>query len=479
MNDSVPASSKDPSSPRSHPKIGLKIPCYEDPGEKGPGQIEIDQDQLTRHILVTGTTGAGKSTLLRSIIRQLLAANADNEAAKAGLVIFDFKGDNTVEVVKRAAIAAGRADDVRVLSLDSDCGYDFFRGCQSLADVSEYANRLVFGCGSMDRRDDFWTQFRLVLLSAALTWLRINHGERTSFPEWITHAASWLLCDGVPAELKPDLAQLSERCDAMPHGSPGRIATKHAIQVIESWDSGMDFRTRANAKATLDIALGPLLEPSVLRLFRAAPEQIFDVRAAVESGEILIVSINAFLHPELASLVSRCVKADFYRAVFSRKPGGRFVSLICDEFQLCATTGNPRYDDSHALPLLRSQNAGVIAATQTVAGIDRVIGEVNRRVLLGNFGTLFFMRSTEIEIEAWARQVCGSTAVEETIREEVRRETPSRFFPEVEKRLVTRREQRPVCGPGALARLEAGQAFLLQEGRPPIAGPVWIAEPSS
>jgi hypothetical protein len=276
--------------------------------------------------------------------------------------------------------------------------------------------------------------------------------------------------------LKNDLQLLRIRCESMPAGSPQRVATQHALQLIDGWaPNSMDPRTRANVKSTLHLAIRPLVEAPVLRLFRDAPYQKFRAVSAVQKGRILVVSIPAMLHPELASLIGRCIKTDYYKAVFGRKPGGRLVMLVADEFHLAATAGNRRYDDCQALPLMRSQNAGVIAATQTLAGIDRVIGNVNRRVLLGNFGTAFFLRSNEPEVEAWAQQLCGS--VEETVTERVRvRDSrPVHGLPEEYEQTVTRKVRRFVCGPGALARLEPGQAFLLQQSSATSPEPIWLA----
>jgi ABC-type molybdenum transport system ATPase subunit/photorepair protein PhrA len=90
------------------------------------------------HVFVAGASGAGKSTLLRTIMRRLINSNATDAAQKVGLVVLDFKGDETVEFIRSAAAAVGRAADVRVLSLDSAAGYDFFSGCKTLEDVAEY-----------------------------------------------------------------------------------------------------------------------------------------------------------------------------------------------------------------------------------------------------------------------------------------------------------------------------------------------------
>jgi len=465
------------STEKVRPKIAIHVPCYEGPDDRGPGTLTITEEQLSRHVFVTGTTGAGKSTLLRQMMRQLMAANCSDHEWKAGLVVLDFKGDDTVEFVQAAAAAAGRSADVRILSLESEISYDFFAGCDSLERVTEYAQRLVFGCGMVDPQENkFWDDYRQALFSAALLWLSLTRGGDRSFSRWISHAASWLLSDSFPSNIHEDLLRLRNQLDAMRADSPERMATQNALQLIESWKNGLDFRTKSNARATVQLALRPLLEIPTQRLFRSDTLLKFDVRHAVEKGRILVVSIKAFLHPELASLIGKCLKADFYKSVFARKPGGRFVSLVADEFQLSVTTGSPRHDDCYALPLLRSQNAGVIAASQTLAGIDRAVGgNQNRRILLCNFSLIFFLRSTETEVENWAQQVCGTVETDVIEREKVNDLRGSGSLAEEYVRVVTRRVKRAVCEPGSLARLQTGQAYVLQEGRSPLAHPIWIA----
>ena len=435
------------SRPGSPNKIQVDIECFEGPEGRGPG----------------------------TIMRRLINSNATDADQKVGLVVLDFKGDETVEFIRSAAAAAGRAADVRVLSLDSAAGYDFFSGCKTLEDVAEYAERLTFGSGRVEAQENFWDQYRASMFRAALTWLVLNHSADRTFSTWMAHASSWLLADSIPAELDDDLQLLRDRCEKMPAGSAERLVVQHALQLIDGWDGRMDSRTRSNVRAVLDLAMRPLLEPSVLKLMRRTPSHPLRIASAVEKGRIVVVSIPAMQHPELASLVARCVKADYYRSVFSRKPGGRLVMLVGDEYHLAVTAGNARFEDSLGLPLMRSQRAGLVVATQTLAGIDRVIGNLNRRVLLGNFGTVFFLRSTEAEVEAWAQQVCGTVEIDITERVLVRDSRSDGGLAECYERILTRKGYRFVCGSGALARLETGQAYVLREGTASSPHPVWFA----
>ena len=249
-----------PSPPPLSEGLCLKIPCYEGPEARGPGTLEINEDALCRHLFVCGSTGSGKTTLLRALTHQLIAADAADPAKKVGLVILDAKNDGTVEHVNAAAAAVGRSEDVSVLSLDSNTGYDFFGECRRLNQATEYAERLLFGCAEMHGSNDvFWNEFRHNLLSAALTWLICIHSEHCTFAEWITHASSWLLAERLTSEHHAELESLRRKAADLQPGTAERIAIDHALQLIEDWDGVLDPRTRSNARATLHNALGSLL----------------------------------------------------------------------------------------------------------------------------------------------------------------------------------------------------------------------------
>jgi len=458
------------------PEVRISLDCYEGPDGKGPGALDFDEECICRHLFLCGATGSGKTTMLRAITRQLIASHTDDPDLRPGLVILDFKGDGTVEHVRAAAAAAGRSADVRVLSLDSDTSYDFFGECRSIKHAAEFAERLQFGCGGMiGGADVFWHEFRHNLLAAAVTWLSSIHGANRSFADWISHASAWLLTERLSGQHRSEIETLRERAAERTPGTSDRIALDHTLRLVEEWDGVLDARTRGNARATLHNALRPLLEEPVLHLFRSTAERKFRVASAVSKGRILVVSINAFLHPQLAALVGRCIKADFYSAVFSRKKRERLVTLIADEFQLIATAGSSRYDDAAALPLLREYRAGMIAATQTLVSLDKAIGTMNRRLLVGNFNTLGFLRSTEPELALFAEQVCGTVETTVTIRERYRDDTDSGSFSPGYERHLTKRVQRSVCPRGALARLEPGQAYFLRPSGEPCLHPVWVA----
>jgi type IV secretory pathway TraG/TraD family ATPase VirD4 len=478
LSSRIPFDQGSPERPAAGIATAVSVPCYEGPDRNGhPGSIELSHEALIRHLLILGSTGAGKTTLLRRIMRELIGQNASDLAAKPALVVFDFKGDTTVDFVTDWAKRHGRERDVRVLSLNSRFSYDFFGGFDDLSKVQEYVERLLFACGTTNSNDCFWDEYREGLLAAALTWSKLTE-QTHNFSPWVSQAASWLLNDRLPAELRLSHDQLEEVVKAMPADKVDRPLGEFALNTIHDWDRGLESRTKSNVRATLSNALRPLLAPNVQRLFRTQAEDRVSVREALEQGQIVIVSVNAFLEPHLASLLGKCIKADFYQGVFRRgnepKASRRLAMLIADEYHLAATVGGERYDDAVALPLLREFNAGVIAATQTIAGLDRTIGKANRSVLLPNFCTAFFFRNTETETAEWASRLCG-TRMEDEIILKRRLDPKLPGYRPPGDRITVRKVHRLVCSPAALARLEPGQAFMYRQFDPPPTGPIWIA----
>ena len=129
LSSRIPFEQDSPERPTAGSVTTVSVPCYEGPDRNGhPGAIELSNEALIRHLLILGSTGAGKTTLLRRIMRELIGQNAADPDAKPALVVFDFKGDSTIDFVTDWAKRHGRERDVRVLSLTSRFSYDFFAG---------------------------------------------------------------------------------------------------------------------------------------------------------------------------------------------------------------------------------------------------------------------------------------------------------------------------------------------------------------
>ena len=457
---------------------GIVLPCYEGPNGL-PVELSFSNTELCRSILLLGSTGAGKTTALRTICRGLIDQQAQDTSMKPAMIVFDFKGDQqTIDLLTGWAERAGRGADVRVLSLTSEFAYDFFAGFGGLSDVREYVERLLFGCGLTNTRDVFWDEYRSGMLASALTFSRLL-GMSHDFPAWSSHAASWLLADSLPADTKKSFVEFEKIVATMPPSAPDRALAQFAVATIRDWEGGLDHRTRSNVRATIGNALRPLLDPTVQHVCRAGASGYVNIADAIAEGQIVILSISAFLNRSLASLIGKSLKADFYKAIFSRGNHSgtrhRLAMLVADEYHLSASVGGALYDDAMALPLIRGFGAGLVAATQTLANLDSTIGTCARNVLLPNFNTALFFRTAEEATANWASGICGSrwdevTTVEKQREHDVIGSTAWR------ERTFVRMVQRPVCTLSALSHLEPGQAFVHRQFEPSPAGPVWLAE---
>jgi hypothetical protein len=243
----------------------------------------------------------------------------------------------------------------------------------------------------------------------------------------------------------------------------------------------MEYRTKSNVRACIQNALNPLLTPEVLRIMRSDTPVRFNVADVFEDSAICVISISSCLFPQLATLAGRSIKTDFIKAAMQRRnvtPQTRLAMLIADEFQLCTTCGQARFDDAITLPLLRSYRTGVIASIQTLAALDLAIGPARARTLLPNFNTLFAMRSSEPELQHWIAQILGTHERRLIERERFTIPTDGGLISQFE-RITDRMVRIPVCGPGALARLHVGQAYVHSLTNPVTHQPIWIVGGSS
>ena len=121
-----------------HPEL-LRLPVWEPAGR----DVVLTEPDLLQHLLILGATGSGKSCLLHRVTEQLIAHEAGSQERKPGLLIFDAKVDDTVERVRKLAIAAGREKDLVVLP-GGDHFVDLFGSLRGgLANVEHTVRRLL------------------------------------------------------------------------------------------------------------------------------------------------------------------------------------------------------------------------------------------------------------------------------------------------------------------------------------------------
>jgi hypothetical protein len=422
----------------------VRLKCYEPPGLT----LELDRETLLRHLLFIGGTGAGKTSVVNGVLAQLLAAQVDGRPV--GLLILDGKQDESVARVKKLAAEAGRS--VQVLTPGGELRYDLFASLRTLDDVEPTAQRLLLGAGRLGGDNLYWSDMRLTLVDAALSLL-VAFGVPVVFETAVEFMRCWFFGGTTDAELVSKVIQHTTRVLAEGGARlPAAIRRKlqQALDTAALWRT-LDSRTRSNVQSTLLAAMRPLLSRRASLLFEADGHACFRAESVLEQGGVVVVSVNAVNEPDLARLLFRLVKSDFYRAVQGRcsvdKP---LCFLVMDEYPLAAST-----DDLPNLQTLRSKNAGVIACTQGFISLDEALGVRTRQALIAGFQNIIAMRSHEIEIDALMFGMMGERELEEPSRGGHRYEDLIDWSPG-----PPRRRPVPVCPLGALARLKPFEAFV-------------------
>jgi hypothetical protein len=440
-------------------KVMLRLTCFEPAG----GVLELSPDDLTRHVIGLGATGSGKTTaLVNPVLQQIICWKATEHASRVGLLVLDPKADDSAAKIADYARAAGRAGDLVVLSEGGDAWYDLLGGLDRLDQIEIYARRLLSGTRDMGKENAYWTETRKGLMETALVLLLAN-GAPVPFADALSFMqAWWFSTEAVAVESKLRFVRkVLSRADISPLT---RRRLELALIELGNWNV-LDDRTKGLHKSSLSNALRPLLTAAAQGLFE--PKTVLFRPQAVLEGKILVVSLDAISHPDLARLVFRVVRRDFYAAVQSRpamRPEhGRLCGLVADELPLSVMP-----EDVEALSVIRAKGGFVLAACQSISGLDEILGWRGREALLANFNSVFFFSSRESAVDEYALITLGT-------REQPDRNRNASELGDLQ--VIGRAEnriQQSVCPPGALARLQQHQAFVKLADGSCTERPVWL-----
>ena len=438
----------------------IKLLCYEPAGQI----LTFSPSDLTRHVLGLGATGCGKTTgLVNPLLQQVIADHSVDPGRKAGLLILDPKEDDTPDKVRAYARAAGRLDDVVILSNAGDSYYGYFTNFRRLDQVDEFTRRVLHGTREMGDQNAYWTESRFGLVNSALTVLMAS-GEPLTFDSVAEFLAAWFYTQDSEV-VKKSLAFVERLLQVGNLKPTTRRRLQLATVEAQNWKV-LDPRTRELHKSTLNNALRSLLSPAARDLFDESKALRFNP-ADVISGKILVASLNAVSHPQLVSLLFKALKRDYYEAVLSRVQSNpeqdRLCGLILDELPLSVMR-----DDIAALALLRSKGGFMVACAQGINGLDEVLGSRQRAALLANFNSIVYFSSREDQTDEHALLTLGShesAAGRDTVRD-------AGDLQILEGSQPVRSQW--VCPPGALARLGQHHIYAKLANGIVTKAPVWL-----
>ena len=419
--------------------------------------IDLSNTDLARHLLAVGATGSGKTTaVMNPVLEQLLAAYPGAPAKRVGVLVLDPKGDDSAERVLEYARRAGREEDVLQLGPRGNSYYPFFNSFTRLEQTDEFARRVLLGSCEMGRENAYWSETRAGLVSSALVLL-LAGGETIEFDSAVRFIRGFVYeADSPIVNARLKFVEKLATEPGLLHTTRRRL--EQALLDARNW-ANLDVRTKELHRSTLGNALRPLLSPAA-HLYLEEGGRRFDP-ALVLQGRILLVSLSAVSEPQLAAMLFKALKRDFFRAILSRSAlsvADRCCALVLDELQLSATPS-----DEEALAVLRSHGGMVIAATQSLSALEEVMGHARRESLLNNFGNYFFFGAREAALDEFAQLSLGLDKPEDGWLAE----SPGGVLL-IDKPLM------PICPAGALARLPEHHCYIKLASGWVSPRPVWL-----
>ena len=362
------------------------------------GSVEISEDVLCKHTIFIGSTGSGKTTSCNVLLRDLIRYKADDKDRKIALIIFDFKGDGTLEKIRSWANECGRDSDILDFSPDGQFYYDPLCGFDSLKKLSQFAESILEVVPEEGER--YWQHALRKRITCVLEYVLFKY-DTPCFENFLNEIFNFLSRTN---ELLYEIGKFELAIeDILSKTREHRIEYENLKRRLErlrgvflEWQN-LDSRTKSNETSTISNLLSAFTNPSVEGLLTKRKDRL-DLDGIVEGGKIAVVSFPACVDGFSAAVVAKLLKGGYYRAIQKRKGFNRLAGIIMDEYPLVASCGH--FGDGVNLQTIRSKGGFVVAATQGLVSLDMAVGRANREQLMLNFNNRFIFRSEEREVKA-------------------------------------------------------------------------------
>jgi hypothetical protein len=331
---------------------------------------------LQMHLLVLGGTGSGKTSgVLRPIARQIAAVD------EVGMVILDGKGALPKELADLDELTLIDPAE-ETLSLVADMSPEIIT--DTIAQVLEPPEA---------KKDPFFLNSGKGVLRRALILARAAGGKFNSLA-----SAAKIVSDN---DYRQDVIDTIDPADVDP-------VMLEAGQYFSGEWAAMAEKTRSNILATVRAWMSALTAtPDLMRWAEATPaDDTADLMPALQGGRIGLV-IPDYRYGEAGAAVTALLKARLYARLKARAETGLTdgqtpVVFLVDEAQEVATR-----EDATMLAIGRSLGLAVIAATQTVEGVNEKLGETLARKWFSIYGGVIALPGRSAETDEFVARRGG------------------------------------------------------------------------
>ena len=355
------------------------------------GSLRWTENELCRHVLITGDTGCGKTTSgFQPVLVQLT-----HNAPKWGGLMLGVKGDEH-EFLTDLMKANGRTRDVVKLevrpasaphswapphryNLLSDRSLPWSAHAKAVVDT---ASSVTAG-----RQDAFFKPMAQIALTNAFELL-----HRLEQSVTITRAYNVLTSRQCLEEAVTNLAELP------PSEEHLRLVTFFSNTFLDAQAN----EQREGIEGTIKTYLSFFLDPDIAAVFSSDEPNTMEI-SEVDRGKVIAVSMPQRYVTE-RRYVNTYLKLLFYYHALRRyelpkaeQQKQNLLLLVADEFQDLVTASEDGVSDHKIIDRIRGARCAIIAGMQSEVSADPAIGRDKRKVLSLNFRTRFIFRAADME----------------------------------------------------------------------------------